>query len=186
MEQIKSKYFESGADYIAIFEPFRLNSNFNDDEGYSIRLIDKSSMECVAGCRQIPARMCVGMAPYYAVVTKWKEFVSKYGSKIELDLSKTPELTEDSVRLGGLATDYKVIVKDTFGRNAWRSLGVYNNYSKLPLFLLSGPRSTFQDEKDDQEYAIRWSKVIKKYFIGNLNLDISNAPSLGKYFKELI
>ena len=177
------KQFSSN--YLATFEHYRLNSNFNTEEGYSIKLIDKTSMEVIAGGRQIPGLACVGLAPYYAVVSRWKEFVSKVGSDIELDLSKTPELTEDAVRLGGLSTDFNVVVKETFGRYARMSLGVYNNYSNLPLFLLSGPKPTFPDEKENQEFAIRWSKTIKKWFIGVFHLDISNAPSLGKHFINL-
>ena len=168
---------------LAQFEHCRLSQG---QEGYSIRVTDTSSMEIVDGCRCIPSLAGVGLQPYYGIVTNWKRIVEKHGSNIKLDLTKTPELTESAVRDGAFAKDYTIIVYEKIARYGYQVVTVKNQYSDLPLFSIVQEKKLFQDDDDDREFANRWVESIKRRFEGTFSLDVSKAPTLGKYFKELI
>ena len=155
-------------------------------DGYTIKVIDTSSMEVVDGCTCVPGLAGVGLRPYYGIVTNWKKIVDKHGSNIKLDLTRTPELTESAIKDGAFATDYTIIVFEKNSRYGYQVVEVKNKFSDLPLFSIVQEKRIFQDDNDDRAFAKGWLESIRRRFEGSFSLDVSKAPTLGRYFKELL
>ena len=168
---------------LAQFDHYQLSQG---QEGYSIKVTDTSTMEVVAGCTCVPSLAGVGLQPYYGIVTNWKRIVEKHGSNINLDLSRTPELTVSAVKDGAFASEYIIIVYENNRRYGYQVVEVKNKYSNLPLFSIVQEKNIFHDDNDDRAFAKGWMESIRRRFDGTFSLDISKAPTLGKYFKELI
>lgn len=169
-------------DLVAQFGHYSLQGK----EGYTIKVTDMSSMEVVDGCTCVPGLAGVGLQPYYGIVTNWKRIVSKHGSNIKLDLTRTPELTESAVKDGAFANEYIIIVYENNRRYGYQVVTVKNKYSDLPLFSIVQEKNIFNDDNDDREFAKRWIESIRRRFEGSFSIDTSKAPTLGKYFKEFI
>ena len=169
-------------DLVAQFGHYSLQGK----DGYTIKVTDMSSMEVVDGCTCVPGLAGVGLQPYYGIVTNWKRIVSKHGSNIKLDLTRTPELTESAVKDGAFATDYTIIVFENNSRYGYQVVEVKNKYSNLPLFSITQEKRIFHDDEDNRGFAKGWMESIRKRFEGSFSVDDSKSPALGKYFKELI
>jgi hypothetical protein len=111
---------------------------------------------------------------FFAAISLWKSIVEKFGSEIELDNSKAPEITLDFLEKGINPREFFAVIKK---RREETTLEINVGNKNLPIYrwYYREGLSLLRDE------LIKKIKIrIEKYNIKSI--DFSEAPDLKQYF----